>query len=115
MSGAEEINQIMKDLRVNPLKEINGSAVVLVEDYQESKSYNMLDGTSKDIDLPKSNVLIFYTEDGSKVAARPSGTEPKIKFYISVQQAVQKGKTLADAEKALDERIAQIKSALDFA
>ncbi|GLR15448.1 phospho-sugar mutase [Portibacter lacus] len=114
ISGAEEIKQILKNLRENPLKMINGSPVVLVEDYQTSKSHNLQDNTTSNIDLPKSNVLIYYTEDGSKVAARPSGTEPKIKFYISVQQAVEENDNLADVEKALDDRIESIKSELQF-
>ena len=114
ISGAEEINQILKTLRENPLKEIKGSKVILVEDYKLSKSYNILAGTSTDIDLPKSDVLIYYTEDGSKVAARPSGTEPKIKFYISVKQAVGEGQSLAAIEKELDEKIEKIKTVLAF-
>jgi phosphomannomutase len=57
---------------------------LLVEDYQSSTATNLLDDSVTEMDLPKSNVLIYYTEDGSKICARPSGTEPKIKFYISV-------------------------------
>ncbi|MCL4105738.1 UNVERIFIED_CONTAM: hypothetical protein GTU68_028615 [Idotea baltica] len=114
ISGAEEIKQILKNLRENPLETINGSPVVLVEDYQTSKAKNLQDNTTTDIDLPKSNVLIYYTEDGSKVAARPSGTEPKIKFYISVQEALEEGDTLDGIEKSLDERIENIKSQLQF-
>lgn len=113
-SGAEEIKAILKNLRENPLTEINGSRVVLFEDYQQSKSYNKFDDSSQDIDMPKSNVLIFYTEDGSKVAARPSGTEPKIKFYISVQESVD-NRPLAAVEEILDQRIHKIKSELQFA
>jgi phosphomannomutase len=82
--GAEEISEIMKNLRENPYEEIAGSKVIVIEDYNISEASNMLDGTKFDLNIPKSNVLIYYTEDGSKVAARPSGTEPKIKFYISV-------------------------------
>jgi len=82
--GAEEIAQMMKDLRKNPLTEIAGSSVVRVEDYQSSTVTHLASGKTEAIDIPASNVLIFYTEDGSKIAARPSGTEPKIKFYISV-------------------------------
>jgi phosphomannomutase len=113
-SGAEEIRAILKNLRENPLEEINGSKVVLVEDYQTSKSHNQQDGSVSTIDMPKSNVLIFYTEDGSKVAARPSGTEPKIKFYISVQEALE-GRSLDEVDVLLNARIDKIKSELEFA
>ena len=87
--GAQEIEQIMKDLRTNPLKEIAGSPVVSIEDYNTSTRLDVLNNTTVTLDIPKSNVLIYYTQDGSKIAARPSGTEPKIKFYISVQDKQQ--------------------------
>ena len=87
--GAQEIEQIMKDLRTNPLKEIAGSPVVSIEDYNTSTRLNVVNNTAVTLDIPKSNVLIYYTQDGSKIAARPSGTEPKIKFYISVQDKQQ--------------------------
>ena len=82
--GAEEISEIMKNLRNNPLTEVGGSKIVRIEDYQNSTSTDVLKATISEISIPTSNVLIYYTEDGSKIAARPSGTEPKIKFYISV-------------------------------
>lgn len=84
MDGAQEIKQMMVDARENPLKEINGSKVTRIEDYQLSKAKNFISNKDEDINIPKSNVLIYYTEDGSKIALRPSGTEPKIKFYMSV-------------------------------
>jgi phosphoglucomutase len=87
--GAQEIEQIMKDLRTNPLKEIAGSPVVSIEDYNTSTRLDVVNNTAVTLDIPKSNVLIYYTQDGSKIAARPSGTEPKIKFYISVQDKQQ--------------------------
>ncbi len=83
-SGAEEIVAIMKELRENPFSEIAGSKVIKIEDYASSERKNIKEGTLEKMDIPKSNVLIYYTEDGSKIAARPSGTEPKIKFYMSV-------------------------------
>ena len=87
--GAQEIEQIMKDLSTNPLKEIAGSPVVSIEDYNTSTRLDVLNNTTVTLNIPKSNVLIYYTQDGSKIAARPSGTEPKIKFYISVQDKQQ--------------------------
>lgn len=84
-SGLEEIQQMMVNLRNNPPKEINGSKVVLIKDYKEQTAKNLVTNTSEKIDLPKSNVLQFFTADGSKITARPSGTEPKIKFYFGVK------------------------------
>ena len=82
--GAEEIKQMMIDFRSNPPKEIEGSKVVEIRDYQTLKITNMLDGSVKDIaDIPQSNVLQFYLKNGTKISVRPSGTEPKIKFYRS--------------------------------
>jgi phosphoglucomutase len=85
MSGAEEIAAIMKGFRENPPAEINDSRVTMIKDYQLSVEKDMLEGGEKHIDLPKSNVLQFFLEDGSKISMRPSGTEPKIKFYFSVK------------------------------
>lgn len=83
--GAEEIKTMMKNLRETPFIEINGSKVIQINDYASSEIRNMKDGSVEKLVIPKSNVLIYHTEDGSKIAARPSGTEPKIKFYISVK------------------------------
>ncbi len=82
--GAEEISEIMKNLRENPFQEIAGSRVVRMDDVSKNETTNFVKQETLSLNLPKSNVLIYYTEDGSKIAARPSGTEPKIKFYISV-------------------------------
>ena len=94
--GAEEISQMMKNFRENPYTEIAGQKVVRIEDYQKSESRNLVNNSNILIDIPKSNVLVFYTEDGSKIAMRPSGTEPKIKFYISVNS---KSKNYVVAQK----------------
>jgi len=84
-SGADEIKQMMVDFRNNPPKEIAGSKVVLWKDFQTLKQTDA-SGKTTDLDMPDtSNVLQYFTEDGSKVSVRPSGTEPKIKFYIEVQ------------------------------
>ncbi|MFL0123408.1 phospho-sugar mutase, partial [Tenacibaculum maritimum] len=85
MDGAEQIKQIMINLRNTPFTEIDGSKVKFLCDYQSSIQKNLLTGEEIIMDVPKSNVLIYHTEDGAKIAARPSGTEPKIKFYFSVK------------------------------
>jgi phosphoglucomutase len=84
MNGSKEIAAMMQGYRDNPPKEIAGSKVKELLDYQLQVKKNLITGESEKIDLPKSNVLQFITEDGSKISARPSGTEPKIKFYFSV-------------------------------
>lgn len=112
IEGAEEIKQKMKDLREHPLKEIAGEQVVLIEDYLTSVAKNMQSHESHEIDIPKSNVLIYYTENGTKVAARPSGTEPKIKFYISVNSTLKDVSEFETVDKELDSKINAIKSDL---
>ena len=108
IEGLQEINQMMVDLRQNPLKEINGERVVMVEDYKTAIAKNLLTGEEESIKMPKSDVLIFYTEDGAKIAARPSGTEPKIKFYISVNSQLESLADLLEAEAYLDNKIKNI-------
>lgn len=108
IEGASEIKQMMVDLRENPVSEINGQRVVCIEDYQNSSSKNMFTNEIETLDIPKSNVLIYYLEDGSKICARPSGTEPKIKFYFSVNAALDKVENATIVEKQLDEKIKNI-------
>ena len=105
IEGAQEIKQMMIDARENPLKEVNGSKVIRIEDYDLSVAKDMVNTTEKAIDIPKSNVLIYYTEDGSKIALRPSGTEPKIKFYISVNTDLDTASDFAKTEQLLENRI----------
>ncbi len=112
IEGAKEIKQTMHELRNNPPITITDEKIVLIEDYQTSIAKNTLDHTEKTIDLPKSNVLIFYTESGCKIAARPSGTEPKIKFYISVQESLNDINDYSDIEQKLKTKIKDIKKAL---
>jgi phosphomannomutase len=114
MEGLQEINQMMINLRENPLKEINGQRVIMVEDYDSSIAKNLLDGEESVIDMPKSNVLIYYTEDGSKICARPSGTEPKIKFYISVNTELDALENFNEVEAYLDQKIAAIISEMQL-
>ena len=108
MDGAAQIKQIMIDLRKNPLTHIDGSKVTFVNDYDASIEKNMTTAEEKIINLPKSNVLIYHTEDGTKVAARPSGTEPKIKFYFSVQSKLDSVKNAIEIEQELDAKIDRI-------
>ena len=84
-TGAEEIQNMMVDYRQDPPTHINSSKVILVRDYLVLREKDLITGKEKVIDLPKSNVLQFILEDGSRISVRPSGTEPKIKFYFSVK------------------------------
>ncbi len=108
ISGLQEIAQMMVDLRENPVKTIDGSKVIKIEDYNTSISKNMLTGEEKIINIPKSNVLIYYTEDGTKMAARPSGTEPKIKFYFSIKDTLDKASDFENKQNALNAKIERI-------
>lgn len=106
--GAEEIARMMTDLRNTPLKEIAGERVVFIEDYQSAIATNMFSMETELLNLPKSNVLIYYLEDGSKICARPSGTEPKIKFYFSTNTMIESTDELKDADDFLQNKIDQI-------
>ena len=108
MDGAAQIKQIMIDLRKNPLTHIDGSKVTYVSDYDGSTEKNMNTGEVTIMNLPKSNVLIYHTEDGTKVAARPSGTEPKIKFYFSVQSQLDSVENAIEKEQELEAKIDKI-------
>lgn len=112
-TGAEEIIQMMKDFRENPPKEIAGSKVAIVKDFQEQTSLNMVTNTKSVMDdIPKSNVLIYYTEDGTKVCVRPSGTEPKIKFYVSVKDQITSKEEFKEKAASLKQKINQVKADL---
>ena len=108
IEGVAEINQMMVDLREKPLKELGGERVIMVEDYKNSTALNLLTDEVESLSIPKSNVLIYYTEDGSKIAARPSGTEPKIKFYVSVNSHLDSKADFASTSKFLDAKIQAI-------
>ena len=114
MDGLQAINQMMIDLRENPLKEINGQRVIMVEDYQSSIAKNLLSGEELTMDIPKSNVLIYYTEDSTKICARPSGTEPKIKFYISVNADLETATDFDAVENILNQKIKNIIAAMQL-
>lgn len=108
LDGAQQIKSIMIQLRENPLHEILGSKVVQINDYQSGISKNRLTGKETMLDVPKSNVLIYYTENGTKVAARPSGTEPKIKFYFSVKGELKNPKDFPVVQQELQRKIEEI-------
>ncbi|WP_366187202.1 phospho-sugar mutase [Flavobacterium ovatum] len=108
LDGLAEINQMMVNLRENPIKEISGQRVVMVEDYKASTAKNLLTGEVEALTMPKADVLIYYTEDGSKICARPSGTEPKIKFYISVNTELESVEKYTETEAILNEKIKSI-------
>ncbi|WP_271405085.1 phospho-sugar mutase [Tenacibaculum soleae] len=114
MDGANEIKQMMADLRNNPFTEIDNAKVEFLYDYQSSIKKNLITGEKMVIDLPKSNVLIYQTEDGTKIAARPSGTEPKIKFYFSVKSKLDAIDNAVAIEKELDIKIQRIIKELNF-
>ncbi|HLK31036.1 MAG TPA: phospho-sugar mutase [Puia sp.] len=108
MNGQKEIADMMETYRSNPPKTINGSPVVHLLDYELRKGKNLQTGESWDIKLPKSNVLQFILEDGSKISARPSGTEPKIKFYFSVNTKLANAADYEKVKSDLDARIDSI-------
>ncbi|MDR6846575.1 phospho-sugar mutase [Flavobacterium granuli] len=114
MEGLAEINQMMVSLRQNPLKEIDGQRVIMVEDYKSSIAKNLFTGEEETMNIPKSDVLIYYTEDGSKICARPSGTEPKIKFYISVKTELDSVANFTKVEEVLNEKIKNIITAMQL-
>ncbi|GAB7256908.1 phospho-sugar mutase [Polaribacter sp. OB-PA-B3] len=108
MDGAAEIQQMLSDMRNNPLTNIDGEKVESLSDYQASTKKNLITGEVSTIDLPKSNVLIYQTANGTRIAARPSGTEPKIKFYFSVNSALDAKENAEKVEAELDAKIQRI-------
>ena len=108
MDGAAKIQQMLSEMRNNPLTQIDGEKIVTLSDYNSSIEKNFITGKQTKIDLPKSNVLIYKTEKGTRIAARPSGTEPKIKFYFSVNTPLDSIKNAAKIELGLDDKIQRI-------
>ena len=106
LDGQKQIADMMESYRNNPPAEIAGSKVVQLLDYERGEGRNPATGESWKIELPKSNVLQFITEDGAKISARPSGTEPKIKFYFSV-------KTTLPSKEQFDEKHAELNRKID--
>lgn len=107
-AGAEEIKAMMAGLRANPPKTLGGIAVARIKDYEKSVSFDPSTGQQEPIDLPKSDVLQFITVDGDIISARPSGTEPKIKFYCSVKQPLARVEDFEQVSAELDEKVQRI-------
>ena len=110
--GAEEIQEMMESFRSKPPKSIAGSDVVIIKDYSSQISKNIVANTSEAIDLPKANVLQFITADETKISVRPSGTEPKIKFYVSVKSEMSEGVSFETVQKLAFDKINLVKSDL---
>ncbi|MDR2146960.1 MAG: phospho-sugar mutase [Tannerella sp.] len=111
--GAEAIEAMMKEFRENPLKEIAGSKVTMTYDYASLKGHSFIDNEDFSLNMPTtSNVLQYYTDDSTKISIRPSGTEPKIKFYIEVHDAIKSVDDIPQAEKQALEKIERIKGSL---
>ncbi|MGL5893167.1 MAG: phospho-sugar mutase [Bacteroidales bacterium] len=112
-SGAEEIQRMMYQFRNNPFKEIAGSKVVLIKDFSTLKAQDLVDGETYTLDMPTtSDVLQYFTEDGSKISIRPSGTEPKIKFYIEVDATLKSREEYDAVNLIADEKVLDILKSL---
>ncbi|MBP6230407.1 MAG: phospho-sugar mutase [Paludibacteraceae bacterium] len=112
-TGADEIKRIMSELRSTPPKSIAGSNVTLIKDYDTLRAIDVFAGATTEMDMPESsNVLQFFTADGTKISVRPSGTEPKIKFYIEVRGELKDRSDYAKANQAADEKINAVMASL---
>lgn len=113
--GAEEIKQMMDDFRAQPPKSLGGSPVVMIKDYLSGVSKNLSSGVETPIQLPTSNVLQFFTQNGSKVSVRPSGTEPKIKFYFGMKESLNHADDFDKVNQHLENKIDEIIKELKLA
>ena len=111
-TGAEEIDKMMTEFRNNPPKEIAGQKVVKINDFQLHISKDLVSGKEEHLDLPTSNVLQWFLKDGSKISVRPSGTEPKIKFYFGVRTEFRYGDNFEELQKKSIAKIESIKKEL---
>ena len=111
-SGAEEIQKMMNGFRNDPPKTLGGSEIIKIHDYLTQKSYDLQSRKEGNLALPKSNVLQLFLQNGSKISIRPSGTEPKIKFYLSVKEPLLHKKDFLKVGEELDGRILAIKKDL---
>lgn len=110
--GADEINSLMSNFRNNPPKEIAGSEIIMIKDFAKRSVIDIRTNKTTDTGLPKSDVLQFFLKDGSKISVRPSGTEPKIKFYVSVNTLIEDKNQLENKKQLLNNRIESIKEYL---
>jgi phosphoglucomutase len=113
-SGADEIKQMMQDFRTTPPRSLNGSDIIMIKDYKLKKSYDTLTGTETSIDMPVSDVLQFFTADGCKITVRPSGTEPKIKFYFGIKTDLSSAAAFEETEQRCLNIIEAIKKDLNL-
>ena len=112
--GAEKIKNIMDGFRNQPPNLLDGSEIIIIEDYLTSQRYHVRLKELTEIDLPKSNGLILISADGTRVAIRPSGTEPKIKFYFSVNMKLTKSENYRTTKIILENKIKRILSEFDI-
>jgi phosphoglucomutase len=112
--GNEEIKSIMNKLRKEKISKIDGSKLILTQDFEKLEQVNEINGNKTALNFPKSNVLIFETEDGTRVAARPSGTEPKIKFYFSVNMVLPTKELFKKNNNILDKKLVRICEEFNF-
>jgi len=112
--GNEEIKSIMNKLRKEKISKIDGSKLILTQDFEKLEQVNEINGNKTALNFPKSNVLIFETEDGTRVAARPSGTEPKIKFYFSVNMVLATKELFKKNNNILDKKLVRICEEFNF-
>lgn len=112
-SGAEEIQKMMKNFRENPMKEVAGSKVIMIKDFSTLKGQDLLENETFTLDMPTtSDVLQYFTEDGTKVSIRPSGTEPKIKFYIEVAGVLPSREEYDAVNEKADAKIKEVMNSL---
>ena len=112
--GLKEISSIMNKLRNSKINSLDGSKLISFKDFQSSQEINQISGEINNLDFPKSNVLIFESEDGTTVAARPSGTEPKIKFYFSVNTDLKSKKDYDRVNQILNNKIVNLTEEFNF-
>tara|TARA_B100000953_G_scaffold132109_1_gene109093 strand:- start:215 stop:1921 length:1707 start_codon:yes stop_codon:yes gene_type:complete len=114
IKGSNEIKSIMDKLRNSQINELAGSELKLIQDFENSEETNLLTGEKSILEFPKSNVLIFESKDGTRVAARPSGTEPKIKFYFSVNMKLESREMFKKSNIILEEKMDKLVSEFNF-
>jgi phosphoglucomutase len=104
----------MNQLRTKKIAELAGSKVLKIQDFKSSQEINQISGKKTSLNFPKSNVLIFESKDGTRVAARPSGTEPKIKFYFSVNMTLQSKELFNETNNILEKKIEKLSEEFNF-